>query len=301
MLLKMKAVSSILRLIRVRQWSKNMLLFTSLFAAHQFGDISALKKLLVAFFAFSFCASSVYIINDLVDVRVDRNHPIKKFRPIAAGEVNPKVGVALVPLFLTTSMLLGFWVGIEFLSIMFFYFVVTCGYSIWLKRFPLIDCFTLALLYTLRVIAGAVVIKISPSFWLLTFSFFIFLSLANLKRFSELQLQSTAGKLELEGRGYSSSDATLVRTIGICSGFTSSLVLALYVQGEKVTNLYSQPEFIWVAVPLLLFWISWLWAKAEKGQLQIDPLDYALQDKVSFFAGFLIVFCFFLATNGVKF
>jgi 4-hydroxybenzoate polyprenyltransferase len=290
-----------LRVIRIHQWSKNFLLFVPLLAAHQVTNSSILPKLFVAFFSFSLCASSVYIINDLIDLEYDRQHPIKMYRPFAAGEFLPRVGVALVPILLVISAILGFWVRNNFLAILFVYFIVTCVYSVWLKKIAPADCMALAVLYTLRIIAGAVVVQVPLSFWLLTFSYFIFLSLANLKRYAELQLQSGLGKVELDGRGYTHSDAALVRTIGMCSGITSSLVLALYLQGDTVTTLYSQPEFIWAIVPLILFWINLLWVKADRGQIRVDPLDYALRDKTSVLVGLLILLCFLLASNGISF
>ena len=289
-----------LRLLRLHQWSKNTLLFVPLLAAHKTTEIDSLRKLSVAFFAFSLCASTVYVINDLIDLQDDRKHPIKKRRPFASGEISTKFGVALVPIFLILSLSLALRVGSNFLAILFVYFLLTCAYSLLLKRISPIDCMTLAILYTLRVVAGAAAAQVPLSFWLLTFSFFIFLSLANLKRYTELQLQNSLGNSELDGRGYKFSDGALVRTIGICSGFTSSLVLALYLQSDTVAILYTQPEFIWTCVPLILFWINWLWVKAEKGQLQIDPLDYALRDRVSIFLGLAIFLCFFLATNGIN-
>ena len=294
-------LSPYLRMLRINQWAKNILLFLPLLAAHQISDGVALEKLAIAFIAFSLCASSVYIINDLVDIENDRRHPIKRRRPFASGEVSSRIGVAIVPLLLISSGLLSFLVGIEFLAIVLVYFLITCTYSLWLKRVMPIDCMTLAILYTLRVVAGAVAVQVPLSFWLLSFSFFIFLSLANLKRYAELQLQNSHGNSGIDGRGYRYSDSHLVKMIGICSGFTSSLILALYLQGETVTILYSQPEFIWMSIPLLLLWINWLWVKADRGQLQVDPLDYALRDRVSFFVGFLILICFLLATSGVSF
>jgi len=292
---------SFLRMLRLHQWSKNFLLFVPLFASHLTLDSLVLKKLAVSFLAFSFCASSVYIINDIVDLEHDRLHPIKRHRPFAAQEIAPRVGVALVPLLLTSSTLLGLWVGNTFLALLVVYFLVTCAYSVWLKKMVPVDCMTLALLYTLRIVAGAAAVQVSLSFWLLTFSFFIFLSLANLKRFAELQFQSSLGKVELDGRGYIYSDVDLVRTIGISSGFTSSLVLALYLQGETVKILYPRPEFIWIAIPIILLWINLLWVNAERGLLRVDPLDYAMRDKASLSLGLVTLTCFFLASNGINF
>ena len=289
-----------LKLIRVQQWVKNFLLFVPLLAAHQFSNHSALKELVITFFAFSFCASSVYIINDFFDAEHDRKHPLKSKRPLATGDVSTRTAFALVVLLLLISIILSLLVTNEFLAILLVYFLITCAYTVWLKKIAIVDCMTLAMLYTLRIIAGAVAVNIPLSFWLLTFSFFIFLSLANLKRYIDLQVHRDLGNLSLGGREYTQSDATLVKIMGISSGFNSSLVLALYLQGETVTALYSRPEYIWLTVPITLLWINRLWIKADRKQLQIDPLDYALKDIPSIVLGLSVILCFLFATNGIS-
>jgi 4-hydroxybenzoate polyprenyltransferase len=287
------------RVFRVHQWLKNLLLFVPLFAAHQIGNIQSLSTLILAFASFSLCASAVYMANDLLDLESDRKHPRKRHRPFAAAAVPIKTGVILAPLFALASLILGLVVGAAFTAWLVVYFLLTCAYSLWLKRLALIDCLTLAALYTLRIIAGAAAVAITLSFWLLAFSVFIFLSLAFVKRYAELQVQAQAGNSHAHGRGYAVTDAPLVQTLGITAGYAAVLVLALYLHGETVVTLYAQPELIWFAVPLMLFWVSWVWMKAHRGEMHDDPIVFAIKDKASLAVAVLIAISFLLATKGV--
>jgi len=288
-----------LKMLRVHQWLKNLLLFVPLLAAHQIGDVQSLSTLILAFVSFSLCASAVYMANDLLDLESDRKHPRNRHRPFAAAAVPIKTGVILAPLFAIASLVLGLAVGAAFTAWLVVYFLLTCAYSLWLKRLALIDCLTLAVLYTLRIIAGAAAVAITLSFWLLAFSVFIFLSLAFVKRYAELQVQAQAGNSHAHGRGYAVTDAPLVQTLGITAGYAAVLVLALYLHGETVVTLYAQPELIWFAVPLMLFWVSWVWMKAHRGEMHDDPIVFAIKDKASLAVAVLTAVSFLLATKGV--
>lgn len=287
------------KMLRMHQWLKNLLLFVPLLAAHQIGDIKSLLTLFLAFVAFSLCASAVYIANDLIDLESDRKHPRKRNRPFASASIPIKVGVVLAPLLLAVSFALGWVVGTAFFAWLLIYFSATCAYSLWLKRFALVDCLTLAALYTLRIIAGAAAVAVNLSFWLLALSVFLFLSLAFVKRYAELQVQAQAGNSHAHGRGYAVSDAPLVQTLGITAGYAAVLVLALYLHGETVATLYQQPELIWAAVPLMLFWVSWVWMKAHRGEMHDDPIVFAIKDRASLVVACLIAVSFILATTGV--
>ncbi|OBV37637.1 UbiA family prenyltransferase [Janthinobacterium psychrotolerans] len=273
------------RVLRVHQWMKNLLLFVPLLAAHLLTEIDTWLILMLAFAAFSLCASSVYIANDLLDLESDRQHPRKSTRPFAAGVVPAWMGVLLAPLLLAASILLASYVGSSFLACMVVYFLLTCIYSWGLKRLVLVDCVTLAILYTLRIIAGAAAAEMPLSFWLLAFSVFLFLSLAFVKRYAELQAQMLSGKEKVHGRGYLTTDAPLIQMLGITSGYASVVVLALYLNSAAVLQLYRTPEFVWGAVPVMLFWVSWIWLRAHRGDMHDDPLVFAVKDKVSIVAG----------------
>ncbi len=273
------------RALRLHQWLKNLLLFMPLLAAHQLGNAAAWGTLAIAFVAFSLCASSVYLANDLLDLESDRLHPRKRARPFASGALEVWVGVALAPVLLAASLGLASLVGTAFLGWLSVYFLLTCWYSWLLKRLILVDCLTLAILYTLRVLAGGAAVGLALSFWLLAFAVFLFLSLAFVKRYAELELQRTSGRTKLHGRGYLTDDASLIQTMGITAGQASVLVLALYLNSEAVTKLYRHPEVIWGAVPVMLFWIHWMWMQAHRGRMHDDPLVFAVKDRTSLMAG----------------
>ncbi|HBF51180.1 MAG TPA: UbiA family prenyltransferase [Massilia sp.] len=275
------------RMLRVHQWMKNLLLFIPLIAGHQFGSADAWLALALAFVSFSLCASTVYILNDLLDLESDRQHPRKRTRPFASGLVPAWMGIALAPLLLLVSLMLGMRAGGGFLPWLCFYLAVTCAYSWWLKRLVLVDCLTLAMLYTLRIVAGAAAAGIALSFWLLAFSVFLFLSLAFVKRYAELQSQILAGKSVVHGRGYLGTDAPLVQMLGITSGYAAVVVLSLYLNSDAVLALYRSPEIMWGAVPVILFWVSWIWLQAHRGKMHDDPLVFAIRDRASLFAGLL--------------
>lgn len=279
------------KLVRVHQWLKNLLIFVPVIATHQFDNVQVWSTLVLAFLAFSLCASSVYITNDLLDLESDRLHPRKRSRPMASGLIPAWQGVVAAPLLLGAGVLLALQAGFAFFQWLLVYFVLTCAYSLVLKRLVLIDCLTLAMLYTLRIIAGAAAAGTDLTFWLLTESFFLFLSLAFVKRYAELKLQDQNGNVKAYGRGYYTSDAPIIQTMGLAAGYIAVLVLALYLNSEGVTELYRSPVYIWASIPFMLFWISWMWMQANRGLMHDDPLVFAVKDKASLISGsgFLIV------------
>ncbi len=285
------AGASLARMLRMHQWLKNLLLFIAPLAAHLVPNLAFAVTMLLALFAFSLCASAVYIANDLFDLDSDRRHPRKQARPFASGSVPVLHGIMLAPLLLVAAFFLATRVGDGFTAWLAAYFVLTCAYSWGLKRLVIVDCLVLAMLYTLRIIAGAEAAGIPLSFWLLAFAVFLFLSLAFVKRYAELDVQAQAGSERAHGRGYLTSDAPLVQNLGVTSGYASVLVLALYLNSDAVLKLYRSPQFMWCAVPVMLFWVSWVWFKAHRGQMHDDPLLFAVRDKASLLAGaaFLLV------------
>jgi 4-hydroxybenzoate polyprenyltransferase/phosphoserine phosphatase len=295
---------AILKMLRVHQWLKNILLFAPLLAAHQFNNWQGWISLCLAFIAFSLCASSVYIANDLLDLESDRRHPRKSRRPFASGAIPIWVGVLLSPALLIVSLMIASNVNTSFMGWLTTYFVITCAYSWGLKRLVLIDCITLAILYTLRIVAGASAIQNNLSFWLLAFSIFLFLSLAFVKRYAELEgmenslTESNGGNEKIHGRGYYAGDAPIIQTLGIASGYAAVIVFALYLNSDAVIKLYPSPEFVWGEVPILLFWISWVWIKTHRGDMYDDPLIFAIKDKVSRLTGLAFAAVLLLSTRG---
>lgn len=291
-------VKTWLRMLRVHQWLKNLLLFVPFFAAHMLSNTQAWLSLALAFCAFSLCASSVYIANDLLDLESDRQHPRKRNRPFASGALPVWVGVVTAPPLLLCSLFLAQHVSAGFMLWLSLYFALTCAYSWSLKRLMLIDCLSLAVLYTLRIIAGAAAINMQLSFWLLAFAIFLFLSLAFVKRYAELEVQLSNGKQKAHGRGYYTSDASIIQSLGITSSYASVLVLALYLNSDAVVKLYRTPEAIWAAVPVMLFWVSWMWMQAHRGLMHDDPLVFAIKDKASLLAGLAFAAILALGTVG---
>jgi 4-hydroxybenzoate polyprenyltransferase/phosphoserine phosphatase len=287
--------AALLQAMRPTQWAKNVLVLLPLLTAHLFLDVAAVLQALFALVAFCLVASGVYILNDLTDLQNDRQHPRKRMRPLASGALPVAVGWTAWPALLATGFgLATTTVPLAFTSCLAAYVLLTMAYCLWLKRSPIADVVTLALLYTLRVVAGAAAVSVRPSFWLLTFSIFLFLSLALVKRYAELQLVQPDGK-ELRGRGYGARDLMAVAILGCSAAYTSVLVLALYIQDPKTTLLYTSPALIWPACPIFLFWISRVWLLASRGQMHDDPVVFAIRDRTSWVSVGLLVFIFTLA------
>jgi 4-hydroxybenzoate polyprenyltransferase len=274
-------LSTWLRAIRLHQWLKNLLVFVPLAGAHQLGDLNLLWQASIAFLAFGLCASSVYILNDLADVQSDRHHPRKRLRPFASGALPAAQGIVAAAVLLVGAIALATAVTPSFLLWLGVYFALTLAYTFDLKRRPLVDCVALGALYTLRIVAGWSAVGMAASFWLLAFSLFLFLSLAFVKRYSELAAVVREGRIEAQGRGYIASDLQLVQTMGVAAGFNAVLLMALYINGDTVLRLYHRPEILWLAIPVVLYWISRMWMKAHRGDMQDDPLLYALRDRYS--------------------
>ena len=282
--------AALVRALRPHQWVKNLLLLLPLIAAHQLGDSTALLAAALAFAAFSLTASAVYVLNDLLDLLADRAHPRKRERPFAAGTLPLAWGLMLAPVL----MLVAFGLSLALLPPLFTlllggYVVLTTAYSVSLKRQPVTDVIVLAALYTVRVIAGAAAIAVAPSFWLLVFSMFIFLSLALCKRYAELTGLLKLGELTAAGRGWHVDDLPLVESLGTGAGLTCVLVLALYVDSTSAKQLYATPEVLWLICPLLLFWISRILLLTHRGEMLEDPVVFTLKDRTSLAAVLLVL------------
>ncbi|MBX7143043.1 MAG: UbiA family prenyltransferase [Oligoflexia bacterium] len=285
-----RVAKTVLKAIRVHQWVKNLLLFLPLILAHRAADALPLSHVLVGFFSFCFCSSSVYVLNDLLDLESDRHHHSKRNRPFASGVLSIGFGLVAVPSLLLSSLALALLIPPQFLAVLAGYFAVTLAYSLRLKQIVLVDILTLAALYTVRIIAGGAAAGVAVSEWLLAFSMFFFMSLACVKRYSELLILRQHNKQEAKGRGYVASDLEQIGQFGSAAGYLSVLVLALYVNSHDVSALYSRPQVLWLVCPLLLYWISRIWLIAHRGKLHEDPIVFAIHDKVSYVVGLLAVF-----------
>lgn len=274
-----------LKALRVHQWAKNALIFVPLAAAHKLSDWVVLQNGLLAFLAFSLCASSVYLLNDMLDLAADRAHHSKCKRPFASGQLSVLFGLLVAPMLLLGAALICLLLPLKFTLVLALYYVITFAYSFLLKRLVMIDVLTLAGLYTVRLVAGATATTIALSFWLLMFAVFIFLSLAIVKRYTELYVMRKQGKLKASGRGYQVDDIILLQSLGSASGYLSVLVLALYLNSPDISVMYRQPKIAWALVPLTLYWISRIWMETHRGRMKDDPLVYALKDPISLLTG----------------
>jgi 4-hydroxybenzoate polyprenyltransferase len=275
-------LKGLIRIMRPHQWAKNTLVFLPLIAAHEITNLQLILMTAGIFVAFSFCASSVYILNDFVDIEHDRAHHRKKRRPLAGGMVPAPKALIIAAMLLSAAALLCGAVSGPALSVLALYWVATCLYSFSLKRKILLDAFTLAGLYVARAAAGATLLKAGLSEWMTAFLIFLFLSLAFAKRFTELKALSDKGVTEAKGRGYKALDMNIVAAFGISSAFTASLVVALYVTGNTVSALYRQPGYLWIISLLSLYWLCRIWLKAWRGELHEDPVVFALKDHVTY-------------------
>ena len=270
-----------LRALRPHQWLKNLLVFVPLLAAHRVTELALTGRALLAVLAFSLCASSGYLLNDLMDLPSDRRHPRKRRRPFASGEISLLAGLLLIPALLAMSGLLGCLLPPLFVVMLGIYYGASLAYSLFFKHHVLFDVIVLAGLYALRVAAGSAAVKIWPSPWLLAFSIFLFLSLALVKRYAELVPLGDAAAESAAARGYQPGDRELLAAMGAASGYVAVLVLAIYIASGTAQLLYSRHEFIWFLCPLLLYWISHVWLMAHRGKMNDDPLVFALRDRAS--------------------
>jgi 4-hydroxybenzoate polyprenyltransferase len=279
-------INAYIRSMRLHQWLKNLLVFVPAFTGNKYTNISAMEKVFGVFIAFGLIASATYLCNDLLDLGADRRHRSKRFRPLASGELPIGHGLVLA----VTLALFGFtlvavispWV----LPVLAGYVLLSLSYSFYFKVKVLVDVMVLAALYTVRVIAGAVAIPVVLSVWLLAFSIFLFFSLALIKRYTELLVMMDEGRTRMRGRGYLVSDVPFLQSMGVASGYISVLVIALYLDSSLALKYYATPEALWLVCPLMLYWISRLWIKTGRREMNDDPLVFSLKDRVSWLVFF---------------
>ncbi|MGA7155249.1 MAG: UbiA family prenyltransferase [Acidobacteriaceae bacterium] len=296
------ALRSWLKAIRLHQWAKNALLFVPLLLAHQW-NLRTFGGAITAFFSFGMCASATYIVNDLLDLEADRRHPRKRRRPFAAGDLSAIAGVEMVCVLMVAAVVLavalphifGMLPGdsqlaqpYAFLEWLGLYTAVTLSYSLYLKRKLLLDVFVLSGLYTVRIMAGSAATGVGMSPWLAGFAVFFFLSLAFVKRFSELEGLRERGGSVSNGRGYFVSDLEQLRALGTGAMYAAVVVLTLYIYNPETNVLYKHPVRLWMVVPVLLLWLSQVWMLASRGEMHDDPVVFAITDKRSLLLGVLM-------------
>lgn len=286
---------SFVKAIRVHQWAKNALIFFPLLLAHDFRPQRVFAALL-AFASFSLAASATYVVNDLLDIEADRRHRRKRKRPFAAGDLSAMQGFAIVVGFLALAALGATALPSGFAIWLLLYLATTFAYTGYLKRVPLVDVLILSGLYTLRLLAGSAATFTPISHWLAGFSVFLFLSLGIVKRFAELENLRANSMQPSNGRGYYLSDLEQLRTFGTSSAYAAVVIFAIYISGRDVTKLYHNPSYLWLVVPLMLLWLNRVWLLASRGELDEDPVVFAITDPMSLLLGLASALIVFLAS-----
>ena len=275
--------------LRPHQWLKNFLLFIPLIATHQINNEKIFLSVLM-FISFSFVASSVYIFNDLIDIAADKTHPRKKLRPFASKKIATNHGKLFGLLVLFFGITFGYYFVSElFVKLILAYFIISTLYSFYFKQLIVIDICILAVLYTMRIIIGGLVLNIELSVWLLVFSLFFFFSLAAIKRQAELVDLLKRKKFKILNRGYQTSDLPVISASALTAGYISVLIMAFYVNSPEVAKLYSQPKFLWGICLVLLFWITRISIITQRGNMHDDPIVFAAKDLFSHLSLFLII------------
>jgi 4-hydroxybenzoate polyprenyltransferase len=275
------ALPNYVRALRPHHWLKNALIFLPLVDGHRLYEPVLLGRTLLAFVAFTLCACSMYLLNDLLDLASDRRHPEKRHRALAAGLVSTRGSLLLIPLLLAAALVTGAALTPALAGILAAYFALMLLYSLGLKELPVVDVLMLAVGYALRVAAGSVAVGVAPSYWLMAFCLFLFYSLALIKPYAELVTQSAAGIAMPRMRGYRYADRALMAIQGIASGYVAVLILALYTTTHLVQGLSGRPELFWMICALLLYWINYLWLAAHRGRICQDPVTFVLRDPMS--------------------
>ena len=288
-------LSTWVRAIRLHQWAKNLLIVLPALAAHLALDAGTVSLLVTAFISFSLLASSVYLLNDIKDFEHDRDHPTKRTRPLAAGEIGVGAAVVALTLLAIASLALAWTLPPRFLQVWVSYLVLTTLYSFGLKRLVVIDVMVLGALYTTRVVAGAAVVDVPLSRWFLAFTVFLFSSLAILKRLVELLGVASREQRDVGGRGWTVRDIPVLLGFGTACSVASALVYCLYITSDEVLRLYGRPDVLWLGLPILLYWLGRLWLLAHRGQVHEDPLLFALRDRASYVVGVAMAVTIWLA------
>ncbi|MFC0408653.1 UbiA family prenyltransferase [Roseomonas elaeocarpi] len=269
-----------IKALRLHQWAKNALLFVAaLLGGNVLGDLplSAL-----GFLSFGLLASATYLVNDMLDLAADRAHRSKRFRPLASGALPLRQGVVAVPVLLILAGLPMLWMPVAFAEVALLYVAVTLAYSFHVKRVLMLDVITLAGLFTVRILAGIAALHHPVTPWLLAFSMFFFLSLACVKRHSECLVMAAEGTTSAPGRAYRPGDAPWLMAMGAASGFSAMSTFFIFLVGfGSPILLYPHPRWMWLVCIILGYWICRTWALATRGEMNDDPVLFAVRDPLS--------------------
>ena len=288
------ALKRYLLALRPHQWLKNILVALPAVAGHAFSS-TQLVTVLIAFMSLSFGASGIYLLNDMIDLPHDRVHKVKRARALAAGIMPISHAILLISIVAISAIGLGLFLPWPFMAVLVAYFGLSMSYSLYLKRKLMIDVVALAALYGIRVLAGGAATGIALSHWLVGFCFFIFLSLALVKRGSEMISAPPAPVDKIKGRGYRFEDLQSITALTAASGFVSVLVLALYINSSEVNALYRYPNLLWGICIVLVYWLGRVYFLTGRGEINQDPVIFAATDRISLLAGALVAAIFLVA------
>ena len=286
--IRASSLSDYFSLLRVHHWSKNALIAVPFFLDHRFDDGAAFVTVVLAFLSMSLLASATYIFNDMLDLQADRQNSTKCTRALASGTVPIVRGIQIIVLLVFLLFLIALILPQAFIAVLLVYLIATLTYSLWLKKKTMLDVITIAGLHTLRVVAGIVVIQAEWSFWLLAFSMFFFFSLASAKRVAELINLQLEGRQSPVGRDYQVADIPVMLASGVSTGFISIMIVALYINSEKVQTIYTNPMILWLLCPVLMYLIGRIWMFTARGHMHEDPIVFAVRDRGSIYAALLI-------------
>jgi len=275
---------SLIQALRARHWAKNLLIFLPLLLAHE-RSLALLAKAFLAFFCFCCAASATYLIQDLLYIEADRRTTMNRTRPFASGDCPPAAGLMISAILLLAGLLGARFLPVGFLLWLLFYVGCTLAYSMYLKRIAIVDVLILSGLYTLRLLAGGAATSTPISHWLAGFAIFLFLSLATVELFAELEKVKLTGTKLMNDRGYRISDVEQIRSFGTTSAFAAAVVFANYIDGLAAMKLYNHPRFLWLIVPLMILWLCRVWLLASRGELDESPIAFALTDFASLLMG----------------
>ncbi|HVY88477.1 MAG TPA: UbiA family prenyltransferase [Hyphomonadaceae bacterium] len=279
--------------MRLHQWAKNALIFVPAMLAMKWTDATAILHCALALPLLGVMASGTYIANDLLDLKADRHHHTKRNRPFASGQLKLWQGFVAAPAMILAGFAGGLMLSPAFAVTMLSYLTVTLTYSLKLKRMAMLDTMALAFLYTLRLVMGGVLAGVGLSQWLVIFSMFLFVSLSLAKRHVEVIRRAEAGERRLVHRGYRAEDAGVTLGLGLATATASPLILVLYIiEAAWPSQVYSFPPALWVAPVVLSMWLMRLWLLANRGELDDDPVVFAIKDRQSLAMGAAIAMGF---------
>ena len=279
--------------IRIHQWVKNVLIFIPIILAHEYYKKELWLICLYTFLSLSCLASALYLLNDIIDLKADRLHKTKRMRPLARGAISIQQAIFMMTVLTFCSLSIMYFNHLD-LRILSIYAFLSITYSLFFKKVFLLDVIILAILYSLRIIFGLWVSELPFSFWIISFSFFMFLSLAFLKRFVELN-ELKEQREKTPGRGYIKADIHMIQIQGLCSGYISIIMFVFYIQSERSLSLYNHSIYLWTILPALVFWIGNLWHLAHQRLVDSDPILFVLKNKTSYIIGFFILFIILIA------